>query len=78
MKLLEDLYRHAAACDVSQRRLSWQSRLAPCRTRTQKPTPADHEAELRREHLMLDPKPRGEMNAMVMGSMTSTLVGSSG
>ncbi|PWH12072.1 MAG: polysulfide reductase [Anaerolineae bacterium] len=32
----------------------------------------DHEAELRREHLMLDPKPRGELNAMVMESMTST------
>lgn len=32
----------------------------------------DHEAELRREHLMLDPKPRGEMNALVMDSMTSS------
>ncbi|MEJ5225821.1 MAG: NrfD/PsrC family molybdoenzyme membrane anchor subunit, partial [Anaerolineales bacterium] len=27
---------------------------------------------LRKEHLMLDPKPRGEMNAMVMESMTTT------
>ncbi len=32
----------------------------------------DHEAELRKEHLMLDPKPRGEMNALVMDSMTSS------
>lgn len=29
----------------------------------------DHEAELRKEHLLLDPKPRGEMNAMVMEMM---------
>ena len=32
----------------------------------------DHEAHLREEHLMLDPKPRGEMNAMVMESMLVT------
>lgn len=33
----------------------------------------DHELEhLRREHLMLDPKPRGEMNAMIMEAMRTT------
>ena len=32
----------------------------------------DHEAHLREEHLMLDPRPRGEMNAMVMDSMHAT------
>src|SRR5512133_3212498 len=32
----------------------------------------DHEAHLREEHLMLDPRPRGEMNAMVMESMQVT------
>lgn len=31
-----------------------------------------HLEHLRKEHLMLDPKPRGEMNAMVMESMTTT------
>ncbi|GEM_PF-5284976 len=32
----------------------------------------DHEAELRKEHLLLDPRPRGEMNAMVMDMMQGT------
>ncbi len=32
----------------------------------------EHLEHLRKEHLMLDPKPRGEMNAMVMESMTDT------
>lgn len=32
----------------------------------------DHEAHLREEHLLLDPRPRGEMNAMVMESMHAT------
>ncbi len=32
----------------------------------------DEEAHLREEHLMLDPRPRGEMNAMVMESMMVT------
>ena len=32
----------------------------------------EHVAYLRREHLMLDPKPRGEMNAMVMEAMQTT------
>jgi Ni/Fe-hydrogenase subunit HybB-like protein len=31
-----------------------------------------HQEDLRAEHLMLDPKPRGEMNAMVMDSMLTT------
>jgi molybdopterin-containing oxidoreductase family membrane subunit len=31
-----------------------------------------HEEHLREQHLMLDPKPRGEMNAMVMEAMHST------
>jgi molybdopterin-containing oxidoreductase family membrane subunit len=31
-----------------------------------------HEAHLREQHLMLDPKPRGEMNAMVMDAMHAT------
>jgi Ni/Fe-hydrogenase subunit HybB-like protein len=34
--------------------------------------PEDHEAELRHHHLLLDPRPRGEMNAMVMDSMHTT------
>jgi len=33
---------------------------------------APHEEHDPREHLMLDPKPRGEMNGMVMESMTTT------
>src|SRR5512147_1462272 len=33
---------------------------------------AHEEEEDPREHLMLDPKPRGEMNAMVMESMLTT------
>jgi molybdopterin-containing oxidoreductase family membrane subunit len=44
-----------------------------------KPVPGGHlhthearEEHLREEHLMLDPKPRGEMNAMVMESMHTT------
>lgn len=37
------------------------------------PDTHDHEMEhLRREHLMLDPRPRGEMNAMVMEAMLTT------
>lgn len=32
----------------------------------------EHVEHLRREHLMLDPKPRGEMNAMVMEAMHTT------
>jgi len=32
----------------------------------------DHIAHLREEHLMLDPRPRGEMNAMVMEAMHHT------
>ncbi len=32
----------------------------------------EHIARLREEHLMLDPRPRGEMNAMVMEAMTTT------
>mgnify|MGYP006994457099 FL=1 len=36
------------------------------------PAEHDHEARLREEHLMLDPRPRGEMNAMVMDSMQTT------
>lgn len=43
---------------------------------TAKALPHSHAEETHeedhREHLMLDPKPRGEMNAMVMESMTST------
>jgi molybdopterin-containing oxidoreductase family membrane subunit len=35
-------------------------------------THEDREEHLREEHLMLDPKPRGEMNAMVMESMHTT------
>ena len=31
-----------------------------------------HEEHLRKKHLMLDPKPRGEMNAMVMEAMHTT------
>ena len=31
-----------------------------------------HEEHLREEHLMIDPKPRGEMNAMVMDAMQHT------
>ncbi len=38
--------------------------------RPQSPHATDHEMEhLRQQHLMLDPKPRGELNAMVMESM---------
>jgi len=33
---------------------------------------ADHAEHLRKEHLMLDPMPRGQMNAMVMESMHTT------
>ena len=33
---------------------------------------AEEEYEDHREHLMFDPKPRGEMNAMVMESMHTT------
>jgi molybdopterin-containing oxidoreductase family membrane subunit len=32
----------------------------------------DHEAQLREQHLMLDPMPRGQMNDMVMESMHAT------
>lgn len=33
---------------------------------------SSHEEHLREQHLMLDPKPRGEMNAMVMEAMHTT------
>jgi len=36
------------------------------------PHAGQHQEDLRVEHLMLDPKPRGEMNAMVMDSMLTT------
>ena len=36
------------------------------------PAELDHEAHLREEHLLLDPRPRGEMNRMVMESMQTT------
>jgi len=35
-------------------------------------THLSHEEQLRRDHLMLDPLPRGQMNAMVMESMHTT------
>ena len=35
-------------------------------------THAEEEHEDPREHLMLDPRPRGEMNTMVLESMRST------
>ena len=34
--------------------------------------PEEHEEDPKKEHLLLDPRPRGEMNRMVMESMHAT------